>query len=49
MSWYMNCAKKTDLVILKSHVGESGIGKLKKVFVDLSKLINLAKNDVVNL
>ena len=42
-----NFALKTNLANLKTEVGKLGIGKLATVSVDLSKLSNVAKNDVV--
>ena len=40
-------AKKTDLANLKSDVGKLDIDELVPVPVDLSKLSNVVKNDVV--
>ena len=40
-------AKKVGLAKLKSDVHDLGIYKLKTVAVDLSKLSNAVKNDVV--
>ena len=39
--------KKVDLVSLKSNVDKLDIDKLAPVFVDLNKLSNVVKNDVV--
>ena len=40
-------ASKTNLASLKTEVDKIGVGKLKTVPVDLSKLSNVVKNDVV--
>ena len=40
-------ALKTDLVNLKTEVDKLGIAKLAPVSVDLSKLSNAVKNDIV--
>ena len=40
-------AKKVDLVSLKSNVDKLDIDKLAPVFVDLNRLSNVVKNDVV--
>ena len=38
---------KSDLVSLKAEIDKIGVGKLKTVPVDLSKLSNVLKNEVV--
>ena len=40
-------AEKSDLVSLKAEVDNLGIGKLTPVPIDLSKLSDVVKNDVV--
>ena len=42
-----NFASKTNLANLKTEVDKLDIGKLKKVPVDLSKLFNVVKNEVI--
>ena len=42
-----NFASKTNLANLKTEVDKLDIGKLKTVPVDLSKLFNLVKNEVI--
>ena len=40
---------KTNLASLKAEVGKINVDKLKIVPVDLAKLINVVKNDVVKI
>ena len=42
-----NLAAKSDLASLKAETDKIDVGKLKAVPVDLSKLSNVANNDVV--
>ena len=42
-----NFASKTNLANLKTEVDKLDIGKLKAVPVDLSKLFNVVKNEVI--
>ena len=42
-----NFASKTNLAALKSEVDKTDVDELKTVPVDLAKLSNVAKNDVV--
>ena len=45
--WYITTCSKTDLPNLESDIGKLDIGKLQTILVDLSKLSNIAKYDVV--
>ena len=44
---FSSFASKTNLVSLKTEVDKIDADKLKTVFVDLAKLSNVVKNDVV--
>ena len=45
--WYFKFCTKTNLTNLKTEIDKLGIDKLEPVPVDLSKLSNLVKNEVV--
>ena len=45
--WHIKSCPKVDLASLKSEIDRLGIGKLEPNPGDLSKLINVGKNEIV--